>query len=523
MQTKDPTFEPEYGFRAEVDNGGGRRLAGFASGPIVEDQLAFRLTADAIRDEVDLDFGESIASDDIFDDPERIEQMVFRGKLLFEPEALPGLSTQLTASYTDVRRPSNELVVPPFEDRIARDFTIGPRTDVETISGNFDLSYDFGSGLEISNRLTYADFETKIRRPDQPAPGFFTTSLDGNQLTNETLLRFDLADTRLSGLTGLYVSRKDQDEFPVVFGPGAAIEDEQTSLGVFAELTYSVTDRLEVTGGLRYQRDSQERNGQAGFLDVDFDETFDAILPKADISYALTDNTRVGFTVARGFNPGGITLNFNTFETVRFDEETVWNYELYARSRLLDDRLNLAVNLFFSDFDGFQNAVVDGFTPTGDPQFVIGNADATTKGLEVSADFEATEWLTVFGSLGLLDTEFDQLTAPGVSEELEFSYAPDVTAFIGADFRPVDGWTVSAQIRHSSAYFSDDDNTVENEVSGFTVLDLSARYEVLDGVAVYGFVSNLLDDDYVVYKQNAGQEATLSEERTVGLGLSLSF
>lgn len=526
VQTRDPTFTPDYGVEAEVDTSGGRRLAGYASGPIIDDQLAFRFTADGVRDDVDVDFGQSIASDSIFSDPERLDQLLLRGKLLFEPEALPGLSTQLTVSYSDVRRPTNELARQPFGDRIARDFTIPPRADVETLSGVFDLSYDFGQGVEISNRLSYTDFESSLRVPSRPAPTFLTTSTDGYQLTNETLLRFDRPDARLSGLTGLFVSRKEQDDFPVVFGPQSAIADEQTSLGAFTELTYSVTDRLDITGGLRYQRDSQRRVGQTGFasLSVDFDESFDAVLPKADISYGVTDTTRVGVTASRGFNPGGVTLNFNTFGTSRFDEETVWNYELYARTRLLDDRLYLAANLFYSEFDGFQNSVVDGFTPTGDPQFVIGNADeATTRGFELIADFEATDWLTLFGSLGLLDTEFERETAPGVSESFEFGQSPDVMGFIGADIRPFPGWTLSGQLRHTGGFFSDDENVGANAVDSVTVLDLSTRYDFANGATVTAFVSNVFDSDAVTYRQNAGQEATLLDELTVGVGVSFRF
>lgn len=73
IETKDPTFDFEAGGRAVVGNYDTRQFSGEISGPIVEDQLAFRLAADRRDHESYVDLTGDVGVDDPKEDryPER--------------------------------------------------------------------------------------------------------------------------------------------------------------------------------------------------------------------------------------------------------------------------------------------------------------------------------------------------------------------------------------------------------------------------------------------------------------------
>ncbi|RUA22714.1 TonB-dependent receptor [Billgrantia gudaonensis] len=99
----------------------------------------------------------------------------------------------------------------------------------------------------------------------------------------------------------------------------------------------SIRGSLDTTGGLRYQRDDVTRTRTSSYASVplDFDETFDAWLPKVSLAYEATQNVTLGALVNKGYNPGGINLSFARQDYVAFDEESVWNYELFSRAVFL--------------------------------------------------------------------------------------------------------------------------------------------------------------------------------------------
>jgi iron complex outermembrane recepter protein len=516
VTTRDPTYEPEADALALAGSRDQRRLAAAASGPIIADELAARLAVESRRRESFVDFD---PPEDYGADPNDLEADVVRGKLLWQPKALPGLSTKLTFGRGRSEAPQTELVRRPFSRlQAANDDGAVFRTIATT--GIHDLRYALGEGLVLSNRLSATDID--VTRFAVEGQGDAT--IDGEDYVNETTLGFTGTGGWLSGVLGSYLQRTDNDEaidLSDFLGTGD-FDDRAASVGLFGEATYEVTDRLDVTLGLRYQRDSQDREGALGPFVVDFDESFDAFLPKLAVGYDLTGNVRVGGIASRGFNPGGTTISFATGNQDRFDEETVWNYELFVRSRFLDDRLGLNANAFYADYSDFQRSTFTGFSPTGEPEFEIDNADkARSYGLELDAELLATDRLRLTGSLGLLDTELVKFSASADEdvEGTEFARAPDVTATAGAAYEILDGLTLAGQVRYSDGYFSDDDNVEEFETDSYVVADFRLSYE-FRGVEAFAFVDNAFDEFYVLSDFGS---ATVGQPREFGAGLRLRF
>ncbi|WP_422367404.1 TonB-dependent receptor domain-containing protein [Pelagibius sp.] len=520
--TADPTFVPEVKAQAEIGTDDRRRVSGAVSGPIVADELAARITFDVQTRDSFVDFRRS---GDFDFNPNEFENIVARGKLLWEPARLPELSTKLTVSRTETEGPQGEQVRVPFENLDSR-FVDPASYRTTTNNGIHDISYGLSDNLEISNRLSLTDYH--IERSAVEGSG--TADIDAIDTVNETTVSWGIADLDLNGLFGVYYQHTTSDEsidLSAFLGEGE-FDDAQTSLGLFGELTYAVTDRLDVTVGLRYQRDRQDRDGFLGPFTVDFDETFEAFLPKVAIGYDVTEDLRVGVQAVRGFNPGGTTVSFLDGSQDTFDEETVWNFEVFTRAFLLDDRLSLNANAFYSLFSDFQLFTLVGFTPVGIAVTEAANADeAVSYGLELSADFQVTDSLRIVGGLGLLNTEITDFSAsadPNL-EGNQFSLAPNVNVSLGADYEVIDNLTIGGRLRYVGEYFSGVDNDREFLAGDYTVVDLQVSY-AYENFEAYAFVNNAFDEFYVIEQFEGGalgRGGFVGTPREVGVGLRVSF
>lgn len=522
--TKDPTFFNESGFRLELGDRSAIGIAGFVSGPIIEDQLAFRLTGEFSEEDFFLNFGT-----DVFPDANSLINRTLRGKLLWEPEAIQGFNALLTLSYSDDSQPRNVIAIPSYEDLIARDANDPGLFEQESFGTILELNYDFASSLSLSSVTTFSDYDIRLASEGAGTPDLSIGTFDGEEWSNETILRLGNRTDQISGLVGFRYSESDQTDRVAIFAPlfpAQTLQDDKTSLGIFGELTYRATEKLSLTGGLRYQEDSQDRQGAFIFVPVSYNETFSELLPKFEIAYDANETARYGFSASKGFNPGGFTVDLARGQLDTYDEETVWNYELFYRTSALDGRLNVAANLFYSDWSGFQRRTVTGFDPgTGLPLASFENVDAESYGLEVEFDYAVYNQFSVYGGLGLLETSFSEAVAPGVTETFEFAQAPNFSGSIGLDYRPIDNLILSGQVRFTDNYFSDDANSAVDRISSFAIADLSARYEFVNGATAYAFVTNVFDESTATtqFSSALGTFGTVVEPRTFGFGLEMTF
>lgn len=249
---------------------------------------------------------------------------------------------------------------------------------------------------------------------------------------------------------------------------------EQQTLAVFADATFSLSESLEVFGGVRYTEEEVTKtlnNGSIftfipiGTLQaaqdpvtgvVDFSgiaplaprpdavgsvsETFDFVSWRAGANYYLSDDVSAYITATRGwvgpaapisaFDVLGLATNSPAF----VDPTKAENFEVGIKSELFDQRLRLNGALYQTDVTNLQTqAVLPG---TINPVTVSGG-DLDIMGLELDATFQATDWLTLGASLAYTDAEIkdkiegcfeDQLTAgtvPGCTIDSNNDGVPD--------------------------------------------------------------------------------------------------
>jgi iron complex outermembrane receptor protein len=219
------------------------------------------------------------------------------------------------------------------------------------------------------------------------------------------------------------------------------------SYALYGDATWSLNDRLNLTGGLRYTYDDKTfdlyteyqnqivgadfglafyNNGQP-VLNTSQGDTWDAISGRLVLDYHFSDDVMGYASVATGFKSGGFnSLNFGPEIDTSYDEEEVINYELGSKGAYLDGRLQFNASAFFYEYTNLQELKLLG-QPI--PSYNLRNADAEGYGIELEGFWMASERLTLSGNYSWLKTEytdFDIIEAAGETAEDDLTGEPRV-------------------------------------------------------------------------------------------------
>jgi outer membrane receptor protein involved in Fe transport len=539
VNTKDPTFTREGAYQAEIGNYNQKRASFMLSGPLVENELAGRIAVDYSGRDTFIDYinpAYSGAGTDL-----DFKALNARGKLLWQPSEIPGFEAKLTYSLNKTNRPTQESAYLPFDELNSLATTM-PTWKQDTHTGILDISYDFGNGYRIFNQTQYSD--SSVHRK-MPAAGIGAADIEQTNFSNEARVTFGEQGDAISGVAGIYYAHVSTDEkldlpgrFPGAGNGYSTFDDTKDNLGLFSEVNWKFAEQWTLTGGVRYQQDRVQRSGLSTYAEdaAEFDKTFSALLPKLSLTYAVTPDWNVGALVSRGYNPGGITLDFGTRapEIPRwrnFKDESIWNYELFTRANLLDDRLMLSGNLFYMDFRNAQYNV-----PVELPgsscvyaSYTINAEKAHSYGVEVGADYLLLDNLTIKASAGILRTRIDEISLDTQTSYAgnEFAKSPGYMLSLGASWDATEKLTISGQVRHTDGYYSNVANTPALAVGSYTVADARVSYQFTDAFQVYGYVKNIFDERAPTYMQTnrgiGGLEAAITPPRMFGVGVRGSF
>ncbi len=231
-------------------------------------------------------------------------------------------------------------------------------------------------------------------------------------------------------------------------------EQEFTDQAVFGELTWNITERWQVTGGVRiFKQDLEGSSGiplpfasrtleffYYGTATDDFllgginpteNEVSDEIF-KVNTSYEVTDDMLAFFTWSQGFRAGGANqlpetdvFGNDNSEILRFDSDDAENFEIGAKGNL-NNRLNYTVTAFWVDWQNFQTTLSSPFGIA----FVDNVPGARSRGVELELNGYLSEQVSFGFSYTYTDAEttdpFNQRTGDPETE------VPDGTTLPGA-------------------------------------------------------------------------------------------
>ncbi|WKD48466.1 TonB-dependent receptor [Microbulbifer spongiae] len=226
------------------------------------------------------------------------------------------------------------------------------------------------------------------------------------------------------------------------------------SSAVYGDMTWSITDQMDLTVGARYTYDSKDftietaygnyiplalsggpvrvdlgggvvvpvpvppidiprvfelfgiafyNNGEP-FLDSKLSDSWSDISGRIVLDYRWTEEVMTYVSLADGFKAGGFnSLNFGPGVTPAFDQEDVVNLEAGLKSNLFDNRVRLNASVYTYEYNNLQTLDLVG-VPI--PSYNLRNADAEGTGAEIELQWAATDNLFIAGNYSYLDTEF---------------------------------------------------------------------------------------------------------------------
>lgn len=240
------------------------------------------------------------------------------------------------------------------------------------------------------------------------------------------------------------------------------------SYALYGQATYSFTEQLELTAGLRYTKD--DKNAFLYHQDLlqfvpsltlehplRSKDDWNNISYLLNLRYAFNDDVNAYITYATGYNGGGYNARANTVSAfvTPYDKEEIKSVEIGVKSELFDRRLRLNAALFNNDYSDMQIAQFEGGA-SGASSRTVNAGEATIRGVEFDIVAIPVDGLTIDLSYGYLDAKFDKYIARNpvtdkledISNRMKVPHAPKNTAALGVqyDFAPFSFGMLSARL-----------------------------------------------------------------------------
>lgn len=553
--TKRPSFESVGEASASVGNYDYQQYVLGVTGPLVDSQLAGRLDAAYTRRDgwlSDFSTGRRFRNKD---------QGTVRGQLLWTPTASVSARLILDASEYDQTGPDTYVpkAYDPVYKKLAESFgavttlglddlnnTVTPGRESRELNSTWGASaevvWNLGFG-DLTSVTSYRDWHNKQARevdysevdllyvPYGAAEQGFKTfthelRLDGKTsrldwlvggfFAHEKLMTtygyktgrdFELwYDRVFSASTGLahpisfYTGLPVGASLPQGVGWGEQRYDQKArSFAAFTQETLHLTDRLSLTGGLRYTREHKDveinfvapynpgcsaliAQGRAsstpvsgivclqpldpryaGHYESDFSES--AWSGVATLAYRISSDANAYVTWSRGYKAGGFIIDPSGFRPItqgppdaadtRFAPETATNLEAGLKMRLLDRRLTLNSAVFRTRLSDYQLSY-----NTGAALITRNIPQVESSGVEVEAGFRPTQAWS--GSLNVAYANAQYGDFPST-----LPLPPAIAALQDRRLHNAPMWTVTAS--------ADWEDEIAPGLNGFAHLD--ARYQ----------------------------------------------
>ncbi|WP_311270151.1 TonB-dependent receptor domain-containing protein [Sphingobium sp. WCS2017Hpa-17] len=310
------------------------------------------------------------------------------------------------------------------------------------------------------------------------------------------------------------------------------------SYAVFGELSRKfLDDRLTVTGGLRYYKDKTSYHENAFWntnpLLPDRKQSFDAVTPRAVISFRPTSDLSLYTSYSQGFRSGfsqnGLVLRVtDAAQSVRPDR--LHNYEVGAKGKLFDGLIEFDGSVYYIDWkDTVQVLNVIITTPAGvfGVNQAINSASASGLGVDLAATVRPARGFSIGGTVSWNNLEFDRDVFSGTAvlfrkgTRLPESAKLTATGQMGYNFDLSDDYSagLSAAVTHTSRIYNTSGFTLLNG-DNITKLDLELKLRSRNGWSASIFADNVTDEGGRVRRvgpQPVNDYADRLRPRTVGV------
>ncbi len=306
--------------------------------------------------------------------------------------------------------------------------------EYENIGFSLKADYDLGelkftsiTANEEAEGFSLGDVDGGAGSGDTGLPGFIPFPAvtqdkmdDLEQFTQELRLASNYTDAFNWQVGAFYYdSSFNVTSIDGFFGATTVFHENKT-WAVFGQGTYDVSDKLTITGGLRYTYDEksltvgdQNVNGFALVINAASIQDYNPINVDDDqvgyeisANYKLDDNSSVFARYANGFRAQSIQGRDVAFEGAPSvaEAETINSVEFGIKSDMLDNSLRLNAAVFYYTVDDMQFSAIGG----GANNVALINADkGSAYGFEIDATYVVNDNLILTGGYSYNNTEIE--------------------------------------------------------------------------------------------------------------------
>lgn len=460
-----------------------------AGAPLIDDRLGLRVTFLSRRNDGfqrDLTTGERHMNNNIIASraalrfvPAEGVEFTLRGDLMFDHSK----PTQ-GASFRD--NPDDNLFT--FESSPGVRFV----NEVEPWGVSGTLEADLG-GVDLTSisayrELRYRNANDVDGRAEVRSFEVDRQDLDQSQLSQEVYLGGnELASLPLAWTVGAFFMREENDFAWAlrIFAPPTTqlFHQETDSLAFYSQGTLRATDRLSLTGGLRYTYERKHLTARQLLADGTPNEAFrfdDSIKAKkvnwrAATDYRITDDIMLYVTAGTGFRSGGFNGSARNVPAIlsgAFGPEDVFMVEGGAKTEWFDRRLRLNADYYYGKYENLQLAVT-----RSDGTITTTNVNATVRGIELELTAIPFSGLEIFGNLGTTKDDIED-------SPIQLKNTPSIQWQLGATYSIRLGGAgtlrLSGDVSHTASYFNGTNNEPASRVAPYELYNAQIAFITAD-------------------------------------------
>ena len=187
---------------------------------------------------------------------------------------------------------------------------------------------------------------------------------------------------------------------------------------IFGDLTAHLTERLDISGGVRFSKTQVENDRvstglfDAGLILEGLTQKENVVTPRAAVRYLLSRNNSVYVSASKGFRLGGTNTplpptcdadlgQLGVASPESYNSDSLWSYEAGAKTRFAQGRIGLNAAAFLIKWNDIQQSVR---LPGCGFNFVSNVGKAEIKGVEVELLASPTDALDLTFSASLNDS-----------------------------------------------------------------------------------------------------------------------
>lgn len=332
----------------------------------------------------------------------------------------------------------------------------------------------------------------------------------------------------------------------------------------FLDVSYSITEQLKATAGVRISRTTVDvYNAAAGpfasgpLTSSTASSKATPITPKFSLSYQIDDANMLYASAAKGFRIGGgnpilpaaqcagaLAAIGLTDTPSTFASDSLWSYEIGSKNKVAGGKVSMNASAFYIDWKNLQQQV---FLPC-QYQYVDNVGSATSKGFELQFSVTPVRALSLGAALSYTSSKYTSTAFPGtipgagpgsvivsdgdtigdppwrisLNGDYEFPFGQNNSGYVHVDYTYQSHNSGQSPVQNPLSVSFD---PAQPNLPALQLVNLRAGVRLDDRIDASLFVNNLFDETKLVYIRhelpgNLLFKNTINRPRTIGLTLT---